>query len=191
MLVKRSINELPSELILVIAENLDPISRGIFSLVSREYFQLFRHARLDYTSMKEYLYMLELQPRFRSMSLYACFACLRLKHRNKFTESQFYGSHIKRDAEHCRYTRNCFLCWRKGGNRPPGSILATEDGTENRVICAKCEKSETSFCVECRCCGPCTENSLHIQADPREVYCLSDLPRRPSNCVHGRIITYA
>ena len=188
MLLKRSINELPPELILVIAEHLDPISRGLFSLVNRDYFQLLRHARLDYRSMKEYLHMLELQPRFTSMSLYACFTCLRLKHRNKFTESQFYGSHSKRDAQHCRYTRNCFLCWRKGGNRAPGSVLATKDGTANHVVCVKCEKLETSFCVECRCCGPCTQSSLHRQANPRELYCLPDLARRAR--VHGRIILY-
>jgi hypothetical protein len=142
---------LPEELCLAIIEKLDISSIIALSQTSRRFNRLSDPTEESrHSQMIKFLVEVQAFPRWKNG--FACFFCLKVLPRCRFTDKQTKSPRGRNGSE--QEGRFCIQCGIEKGWSPPGSMV--KQGDVIRMVCRQCKRLEGGrFCDICKICSHC------------------------------------
>lgn len=144
-----TLTNLAGELQNLIITNLHPSAAIALSQTNHHFHSCVSLHRLPFSTVVDYFRDKELLP-MRSHD-FACYTCLRLKHRSAFAKRQTKSRRGK--VGQAATERMCLDCGFTNGKHTPGSPMKI--GAELQVYCFACTTLKRRFCIHCHWCDSC------------------------------------
>lgn len=141
-----SLTNLAGELQNIIVANLNPSAVVALSQTSRHFHACVSLNRLPFIGV--YNWLREREQVSTNSENYACYTCLRLKHRSAFAKAQTRTPRGK--SGYNARARICLDCGFSTGMHTQGSMM--DIGGELQVLCMGCETLHKQYCMSCRRC---------------------------------------